>query len=172
MLSAGLYILSEEESTQIFYSLLIVVFINCCGVFFMYYRDKYKIMTSSPLLSHLSNHQFVLFLCHRYNTLHRGPSRVPVNLCSPGPQCPARVAPWRPEAVIAVALRVPSAAPGRPVRSAQARSNVAWAWLRPRVSGACSCALSVGCRARSGPPASRAPLEGQSGQKLSSAPVW
>lgn len=58
-------------------------------------------------------------------------SQVPVNLCSPNPQCPTQVSPWRPEAVIALALQVPSAAPGRPVRSAQARSYVAWAGLRP-----------------------------------------
>lgn len=64
------------------------------------------------------------------------------NLCSPNPQCPTQVSPWRPEAVIALALRVPSAAPGRPVRSAQARSYVAWAGLRPEgVSDLQLCAL-------------------------------
>jgi hypothetical protein len=42
ILSGGLYILSKEGSTQIFYSLLIVALINYYGVFFMDYRANKK----------------------------------------------------------------------------------------------------------------------------------
>lgn len=103
----------------------------------MYYRCKEGIMTSSFTAESSLQHQSgspppTPPRCHRLNTLvDRSRSQVLANLCSPHPQVPDPGLPLAAKAVNAVALRVPSAAPGRRAQSAQARSDVAWAWLGP-----------------------------------------
>lgn len=110
-------------------------------------------MTSS-LLSHLSRPR-PSFMCHRFNT--SGDRQATASVCAPGPQCSTQGSPWRPEAVIARLSPGPFGGPGAAGRECAGAVRRGLGLAGAGGCQACARAFSVGCRARSGPLASRAP---------------